>query len=146
MTAGAGAASETKRGQEHAQEAVPGINVINVATSNHARWQAEKANKKSAAAARHGQKPVENDHPLGQPPRHHPMVITTENHWDSLVTIQRLLRGVIGRNRARREFAETYVKKWDPTYGACYYANVKTEETSWEVPAIYKHLYPGKTW
>jgi hypothetical protein len=115
---------------------VPGINVINVSSSNYARWQAEKANKKSAAA---------ND-PRGEPPKHFPMSVKSEKHWESLLSIQRMARGVLGRNKARRVFAQTYVKKWDASYGACYYANVRTEASTWEPPLIYKHLYPGKTW
>ena len=89
---------------------MPGVNVINVATSNHARWQAEKANK-NITAARQAQQLAESRDSRSQPPNYFPMVVTTGKQWDSLVIIQRLLRGVIGRNRAG-ENLHTYVKKW----------------------------------
>ena len=118
---------------------VPGINVINYATSNHARWQAEKAAAKKA-------KEAGLPDPRGDPPRHFPMIVKSEREWNALVVIQRRFRGVLSRNRARREFAARYVKKWDANYGACYYCNTVTEGTSWQAPSIYRHLYPGRKW
>jgi hypothetical protein len=125
--------------ESKSKEPVPEINVINYATSNHAKRQAEKAAAKAAKAAG---KPD----PRGAPPKHFPMIVKSESDWEALVVIQRRVRGVLSRNRARREFASTYVKKWDANYGACYYCNSVTQETSWHPPYIYRHLYPGRTW
>lgn len=137
-----GASGETKEKDDSEEKQVPAVNVINVSTSNHSRWQANKANKKSAAI-REGKIAGHGDDLRGPAPK---PLVSSEKHWDSLVTVQRLFRGILARNRARREFAHTFVKKWDAQYGACYYANVNTEEASWEPPAIYAKLYPGKMW
>jgi hypothetical protein len=64
----------------------------------------------------------------------------------SLKRIQNACRGVLARNRVRRIFVKTYVKKWDNQYGAVFYANVKDGSSSWTPPKLYKHLFPGKSW
>ena len=64
----------------------------------------------------------------------------------ALKRIQTVCRGVLARNRIRKVFVKTYIKKWDPKYAAVYYANVKDGSSSWTQPALYKYLFPGKTW
>ena len=64
----------------------------------------------------------------------------------ALQKLQNMGRRIIGRNKARRIFTKTYVKKFDSQYGAVFYANVRDGSSSWETPKIYKTLYPGKTW
>ena len=74
------------------------------------------------------------------------MAMREELKEDACITIQRIGRGVLGRNKARSIFAKTYIKKYDSNLGACYYTNEVTLDASWYPPHIYKHLYPGKTW
>lgn len=62
------------------------------------------------------------------------------------VLIQRRIRGVLGRKRARKEFATTFTKQLDQRSQAYYYMNNVTGETSWTRPRIMKVLYPKSNW
>ena len=64
----------------------------------------------------------------------------------ALNKIQNMTRGILGRNRVRKIFIKTFVKKWDAQYATVYYANVRDGSSSWTPPAIYKYLFPGKPW
>mgnify|MGYP000728268900 CR=1 FL=1 len=57
--------------------------------------------------------------------------------------IQKLVRGFLGRRRARVFFTSTFTKRYDPTEKMCYYTNEATGETSWEPPRIIKYIWPG---
>ena len=65
---------------------------------------------------------------------------------DALKRLQCAFRRVHARISARKVFIKTYVKKFDSSYGAVYYANVKDGSSSWDPPKIYKYLFPGKVW
>lgn len=60
--------------------------------------------------------------------------------------IQKRVRGMLGRITARKRFAVTFVKRFDADSQAYYYANMATNESSWNRPRIMKHLYPKSTW
>ena len=64
----------------------------------------------------------------------------------ALKKLQNQVRRIAARNRMRKVFVKTWVKKWDNQYGVVYYANVKDGTSSWDAPALYKFLYPGRTW
>lgn len=65
---------------------------------------------------------------------------------DAVVVIQRRLRGVLGRKKARRVFMQLYVKLYDAQSGSPYYHNVRTGESSWERPLMTRHLYHRSNW
>jgi len=62
------------------------------------------------------------------------------------VRIQKHVRGMQGRKAARRIFVNTYCKRFDPSYGAFYYENIMTGESSWDRPHITQYLLPGSAW
>lgn len=62
------------------------------------------------------------------------------------VVIQRRLRGVLGRKKARRIFVATYSKRYDSSSGQCYYVNNQTGETSWQKPLITAKLISNTSW
>lgn len=59
-----------------------------------------------------------------------------------VIRIQRRIREVMARNRVRREFIKTFVKKYDDYSGGWYYENTNTGSTSWERPVFIRHLFP----
>jgi len=64
----------------------------------------------------------------------------------ALKRLQNVARGILARNRVRKIFVKTFVKKYDMQYACVYYANVKDGSSSWTPPALYKHLFQGKSW
>lgn len=68
------------------------------------------------------------------------------NASTAVVVIQRHMRGVLGRKKARKVFMQRYVKLFDSSAGCAYYQNVKTGESSWERPHMTRHLYHKSNW
>jgi hypothetical protein len=64
----------------------------------------------------------------------------------SVVVIQRHMRGVLGRKKAKRVFMKVYSKLFDPQARAPYYLNNKTGESSWTRPLMTHHLYKKSNW
>lgn len=62
--------------------------------------------------------------------------------------VQRRVRGWLGRTKARRKFATTYLKKYDPNTGDVYYVNGMRDppEVSFEKPRFMHHLFPANKW
>ncbi len=60
--------------------------------------------------------------------------------------IQRRARGVQGRTAARKAFATTFVKRYDPASQRSFYANSSYNVTSWARPALMARLFPRSTW
>ena len=60
--------------------------------------------------------------------------------------LQAKVRSIQGRRRARKNWNATFSKQWDATHNACYYVNLKTQESSWEAPRIKKFLFPTSAW
>lgn len=56
--------------------------------------------------------------------------------------IQKIVRSRLGRNRMRKLVAANFVKMYDQESQCCYYANLKTGETSWERPKLMTKLWP----
>ena len=61
-------------------------------------------------------------------------------------TIQRRVRGTLGRKAARRAFASTFTKKYDPASQLYFYLNTSYGTTAWARPAITARLFPTSTW
>ena len=57
------------------------------------------------------------------------------------IRIQKIVRGLIGRNEVRAEFVAIYTKHFDADVGACYYTNNLTQENSWYKPYITTRLW-----
>jgi len=64
----------------------------------------------------------------------------------AVIRIQRRVRGMQGRKKARRVFVTMYCKRFDQTSQCYYYESTITGETSWERPRIAAYLLPGSTW
>ena len=60
--------------------------------------------------------------------------------------IQRRVRGMLGRNKARKLFVKTFAKRMDPGSKSYFYVNQNTGTTSWTRPFILKRLFPNSTW
>jgi hypothetical protein len=60
--------------------------------------------------------------------------------------IQRRARGVQGRTAARKAFATTFVKKYDPASQRSFYVNNSYNTTAWTRPALMARLFPRSTW
>lgn len=60
--------------------------------------------------------------------------------------IQRRVRGVRGRKSARKAFATTFTKKYDPSSKNYFYLNNSYNSTSWVRPALMTRLFPKSTW
>jgi hypothetical protein len=58
--------------------------------------------------------------------------------------IQKHIRGVLGRKKARIAFTACFTKRYDATEELCYYTNEATGETSWDPPKIIKYIWPGR--
>ena len=67
----------------------------------------------------------------------------TQKH--AAIRIQRVVRGMQGRLEARGIFVNTFTKRYDADYGACYYMNENTGEMSWYRPIITLKLFPNST-
>jgi len=68
------------------------------------------------------------------------------NASDHAVVIQKRMRGVLGRKKARKLFMQRYVKLFDAQSNCAYYQNNVTGESSWERPLMTKHLYHKSNW
>jgi hypothetical protein len=64
----------------------------------------------------------------------------------AVVTIQRHMRGVLGRKKARKVFMQVYVKMFDSYANAAFYQNTRTGEASWTRPLMTRHLYHKSNW
>eukprot|EP01038_Epipyxis_sp_PR26KG_P007137 gene7137-9738_t len=60
--------------------------------------------------------------------------------------IQKIVRGMLARKKARKLFVATYVKKYHNESGLVYYANLNTGDSTWEKPKFMKHLFPNSNW
>lgn len=68
------------------------------------------------------------------------------NGAKSAVVIQKRMRGVLGRKKAKKVFMQTYVKMFDSYANAAYYQNVRTGESSWTRPLMTRHLFKKANW
>jgi hypothetical protein len=64
----------------------------------------------------------------------------------AVVRIQKRMRGVIHRKRAKAIFVKRYQKKFDGASGYPYYYNTVTEESSWDRPKITEYFFPKSNW
>lgn len=70
---------------------------------------------------------------------------------DPIVAITRIqvrARGMLGRNKARRQFSTIYRKKYDPESKMCFYVLLNTEPptVTWDRPMIIDKLFPRSNW
>jgi hypothetical protein len=71
---------------------------------------------------------------------------SSNSQLQAVITIQRIVRGVLGRKKARKQFAKTFKKLYDSSSQAHYYCNTVTQESSWTPPSLFKRLYPKADW
>lgn len=64
----------------------------------------------------------------------------------AVVVIQRHMRGVLGRKKARKVFMQVYVKMFDSHAKAPFYQNTRTGESSWTRPRMTHYLYHRSNW
>jgi predicted nucleic-acid-binding Zn-ribbon protein len=62
------------------------------------------------------------------------------------IIIQKRIRGILGRSRARKLFTKIYKKYIDPQSNTPYYYNTRTKESSWNPPRLYKRLFGRSKW
>lgn len=70
---------------------------------------------------------------------------------DPIVAVTRIqvrVRGMLGRNKARKQFATIYRKKYDPETKMCFYVLLNTEPpvVTWDRPMIINKLFPRSNW
>ena len=70
----------------------------------------------------------------------------TSMNEKAVIHIQTIARGFMGRKRARKVFVTVFVKRYDSSFGACYYVNLNTGQSSWCRPLIYPKLFPKGSW
>jgi len=70
------------------------------------------------------------------------------NPFIAISRLQRKFRGVIARNKVRKLYTGTYIKKYDPQHQQPFYVNQWNEEVTWEkpYPRLFRKLYPYSTW
>eukprot|EP01040_Poterioochromonas_malhamensis_P013118 gene13118-14400_t len=69
-----------------------------------------------------------------------------DSHHLSMTMIQKRIRGLLGRKQAKKEFAKTFKKIYDPSSQQHYYYNTVTHESSWTAPNLFKKLYGKAVW
>eukprot|EP01039_Chlorochromonas_danica_P003648 gene3648-3994_t len=65
---------------------------------------------------------------------------------DAAVRLQKRLRGMMARKKARIIFAKRFKKYLDESYGAYYYFDNQTGEACWSSPKLFHILFPKAVW